>query len=69
MVLLGIIKLVVACGALVGIIGIAMFLASLLSCCENIWFEGLAFIIAGIGVGVMLLTAIVGLVLKVIGLF
>ena len=65
MTLLSIIKLILACEMGLGIIGFLMFLLSFISCYENDRLELVAFFVIAVGTGSALITALVGVGLKI----
>ena len=65
MTLLSIIKLILACEMGLGIIGFLMFLLSFISCYENDRLELASFFVIAVGTGLALITALVGVGLKI----
>ena len=65
MTLLSIIKLILACEMGLGIIGFLMFLLSFISCYENDRLELVSFFVIAVGTGSALITALVGVGLKI----
>lgn len=65
MTLLSIIKLILACEMGLGIIGFLMFLLSFVSCYENDRLELVSFFVIALGTGSALITALVGVGLKI----
>lgn len=65
MTLLSIIKLILACEMGLGIIGFLMFLLSFVSCYENDRLELVSFFVIATGTGSALITALVGVGLKI----
>ena len=65
MTLLSIIKLILACEMGLGIIGFLMFLLSFISCYENDRLELASFFVIAAGTGSALITALVGVGLKI----
>ena len=65
MTLLIIIKLILACEMGLGIIGFLMFLLSFVSCYENDRLELASFFVIAAGTGSALITALVGVGLKI----
>lgn len=65
MTLLSIIKLILACEMGLGIIGFLMFLLSFVSCYENDRLELVSFFVIAAGTGSALITALVGVGLKI----
>ena len=65
MTLLSIIKLILACEMGLGIIGFLMFLLSFVSCYENDRLELASFFVIATGIGSALITALVGVGLKI----
>lgn len=65
MTLLSIIKLILACEMGLGIIGFLMFLLSFISCYENDRLELVSFFVIAAGTGSALITALVGVGLKI----